>query len=446
MLRAGLYIRVSTEEQALHGYSLAAQREALTRYAQEHSYCIVDYYMDEGLSARKSFTKRKEFMRLLDDVKADRLDIILIIKLDRWFRSIRDYYKVQEILEAHHVDWKTVYENYDTSTASGRLHINIMLSVAQDEADRTSERVKFVFASKIQRGEAIAGIVPRGYKIENKHIVPGDPKDVEMVRDIFSKFLLYGSAYTTARYVWEHWDWNPAPKTIKNLLKNPVYIGTYYGIENYCEGIVDKDTFAQVQEVFERKVTTKSAPTGRIYLFSGMLRCADCGCRMAAFCTSNPNYIYYRCEGHARHGHHACPHSKHLNEKKLEKTLLENIGPYIDQYLIEYRAKSSASNPAKTERAKISAKLEKLKELYLNDLISLDEYRKDYAQYMERLNQIVVVDYPKLNTFALEKFQAQDFQAVYTTAGREEQRSMWRGIIREIAITQNNEIERIYFA
>ena len=76
----------------------------------------------------------------------------------------------------------------------------------------------------------------------------------------------------------------------------------------------------------------------------------------------------------------------------------------------------------------------------------MDEYRKDYAQYMERLNQIVVVDYPKLNTLALEKFQVQDFQAVYTTAGREEQRSMWRGIIREIAITQNNEIERIYFA
>lgn len=450
MLRAGLYIRVSTEEQALHGYSLTAQREALTKYAQEHSYCIVDYYMDEGLSARKSFTKRKEFMRLLDDVKADRLDVILIIKLDRWFRSIRDYYKVQEILEAHHVDWKTVYENYDTSTASGRLHINIMLSVAQDEADRASERVKFVFASKIQRGEAIAGIVPRGYKIENKHIVPGDPKDVEMVQDIFSKFLLYGSAYTTARYVWEHWDWNPAPKTIKNLLKNPVYIGTYYGVENYCEGIIDKDTFAQVQEVFERKVTTKSAPTGRIYLFSGMLRCADCGRLMSAFYTPNSGKsdgrVYYRCESHARHGCNVCTHSKHLNEKKLEKMLLENIGPYIDQYLIEYRAKSSASNPAKAERAKILAKLEKLKELYLNDLISLDEYRKDYAQYMERLNQIVVVDYPKLNTLALEKFQVQDFQAVYTTAGREEQRSMWRGIIREIAITQNNEIERIYFA
>ena len=107
MLRAGLYIRVSTEEQVLHGYSLDAQREALTKYAQEHSYYIVDYYVDEGLSARKSYTKRGEFMRMLNDVKNNRLDLILIIKLDRWFRSVKDYYKVQEILEAHHVDWKT---------------------------------------------------------------------------------------------------------------------------------------------------------------------------------------------------------------------------------------------------------------------------------------------------------------------------------------------------
>ena len=68
--------------------------------------------------------------------------IILVTKLDRWFRNIGEYYKVQEILEAHNVSWKTIYEDYDTSTAAGRLKINIMLSVAQDEADRASERIK----------------------------------------------------------------------------------------------------------------------------------------------------------------------------------------------------------------------------------------------------------------------------------------------------------------
>jgi len=202
MIRAGLYIRVSTEEQALHGYSLEAQREALTRYAREHDYYIADYYTDEGASARKPFTKRREFMRMLNDVQADKLNLILILKLDRWFRSVRDYYKVQEILETHHVDWKTVLENYDTSTAAGRLHINIMLSVAQDEADRDSERIRFVFQDKLRRNEVI-GKIPRGYKVENKKMVPGDEKTVEMVRDIFRAFLELGSFYATTVYVQE---------------------------------------------------------------------------------------------------------------------------------------------------------------------------------------------------------------------------------------------------
>ena len=446
MLRAGLYIRVSTEEQVLHGYSLDAQREALTKYAQEHSYYIVDYYVDEGLSARKSYTKRGEFMRMLNDVKNNRLDLILIIKLDRWFRSVKDYYKVQEILEAHHVDWKTVYENYDTSTASGRLHINIMLSVAQDEADRTSERIKFVFADKLRRKEVIAGTVPRGYKIENKHLVPGDPHDVEMIQAIFSHFLLSGSHYTTANYVRENWNWNPDPSAIKKILQNTVYIGNYHNIENYCKSIIDKKIFNQVQDMFANKRTIKSAPTNRVYIFSRLLKCADCGQAMAGTYQTHRRieYYYYRCELYSRR--RACTHSKRINEKVLENVLLESLESYIDQYLMEYHAKIAAPNPLKNERAKLTKKLEKLKDLYLNDLISMDEYRLDYNRYMEKLNQIQVVDYPKPNIATLEKFQAESFRTAYLQANREQRRSMWRSLIREIFITSDNRIERISFA
>jgi len=120
-LRAALYIRVSTEEQALHGYSMEAQREALTRYAKENNLLIVDYYVDEGKSAREKMQSRTAFQRLMQGVQADKIDLILFIKLDRWFRSIKDYYKTQEILEAHHVDWRTTEEQYNTSTTNGRL-------------------------------------------------------------------------------------------------------------------------------------------------------------------------------------------------------------------------------------------------------------------------------------------------------------------------------------
>ena len=171
MTRVALYIRVSHDEQVMHGLSLEAQREALEKHARERGYSIVDIYADEGITARKQLSKRKELQRLLSDVKKDKIDLILVTKLDRWFRNIKDYYTVQDILEAHNCNWRTIFENYDTSTASGRLHINIMLSVNQDECDRTSERIKAVFKHKKENKEVCSGNVPYGYYIdENKHM------------------------------------------------------------------------------------------------------------------------------------------------------------------------------------------------------------------------------------------------------------------------------------
>lgn len=133
ILRVALYPRVSTEEQATHGYSLELQEEALVRYANDHGYKIVGIYRDEGNSARKPVMKRKVMLQLLEDVKAGKIDRILFLKLDRWFRNVREYHIVQEILEAHNVTWQATMEEYDTVTANGRLRVNIMLSVAENE-------------------------------------------------------------------------------------------------------------------------------------------------------------------------------------------------------------------------------------------------------------------------------------------------------------------------
>ena len=105
MTRVALYVRVSTEEQKINGLSLDAQREALEKHAKEKGYRIVDIYADEGITARKQLSKRKELQRLLSDVKNDKIDLILVTKLDRWFRNIKDYYTVQDILEAHNCNW-----------------------------------------------------------------------------------------------------------------------------------------------------------------------------------------------------------------------------------------------------------------------------------------------------------------------------------------------------
>lgn len=203
MTKVALYIRVSTEEQALHGYSIEAQKESLREYCKKNEYKVIGEYVDEGISARKKFNKRKGFLRLLNDVEAHKFDLILFTKLDRWFRNIADYYKIQEILERNNVNWKTIYENYDTTTASGRLHINIMLSVAQDEADRTSERIKAVFKTKLAKGEAVYWAT--AIWLENKKIVI-DESAAAIVKDIYNYYINSKSVHATYRYYKQQYE------------------------------------------------------------------------------------------------------------------------------------------------------------------------------------------------------------------------------------------------
>ena len=129
ILRGALWERVSTEEQAKFGYSIKAQVEALEEHAGDNRIKIVDHYCDEGVSAGKPYTKRPEMMRLLDDIKAGKIDIIIFTRLDRWFRNVKEYFKVQEILEQHKVEWKAIYEDYDTTTPNGRMAITIFLAI-----------------------------------------------------------------------------------------------------------------------------------------------------------------------------------------------------------------------------------------------------------------------------------------------------------------------------
>ena len=188
-IRCAIYDRVSTDMQVKDGLSLDAQREALTAYAVSHGYEIVGVYSDEGLTARKKLQNRKNLIRLLNDVKADKIDLILVARLDRWFRNVKDYHNTQAILEAHGCNWKTIYEEYDTTTSNGRFAINIMLSVNENECDRDSERIRSVFEYKKLQKQNLCGKPAYGYKMDaQKHLVK-DPATKHIVEDIFDHYF-----------------------------------------------------------------------------------------------------------------------------------------------------------------------------------------------------------------------------------------------------------------
>lgn len=450
MTRVALYIRVSTSEQAINGLSLEAQREALEKYAKNKGYSIVDIYADEGITARKQLSKRKELQRLLSDVKKDKIDLILVTKLDRWFRNIKDYYTVQEILEAHNCNWRTIFENYDTSTASGRLHINIMLSVNQDECDRTSERIKAVFKHKKENKEVCSGNVPYGYYIdENKHMQIDEEKAKE-IQDAYNHYELHNNMMQTRNYLSDKYGYITYTATRKRLT-HEAYTGVVNGIKDFCPAIISAKQYKNVQRLIgmNKKEYKPKAPQEE-YIFSGMIKCKVCGGSFNSnrMFRSGKCYKFYRCQRAKREKN--CDNKYTISEKGiLEPYLLNHIKDELKQYKVSYEIKQANKDTADLSSRLVKArnKLSKLKDLYLDDLIDKDAYKAEYA----RLNGIIsdlereMDNDSEMDISAVETILSMDFEGIYQTLQPNEKRYLWQSIIDYIEVGTNRDDITIHF-
>lgn len=446
METVALYCRVSTEEQALNGDSLRMQEQELTNYAKNNNMSIYDIYIDDGYTATN--LKRPALQRLLNDIENKKIDRVLFVKLDRWSRGVRNYYKLFDILERNNCNWQTIFEKYDTSTASGRLHINIMLSVAENESSTTSERIKAVFKDKVMRGEVITGKCPIGYKIENKKLVIDKEKE-QLVKDIYDHYEKSNSIVSTTKYFNNISSFTV--DRIKRILKNKIYIGEYKGNVNYCEPIISIEQFNKVQELLKinRKKYEKNKIYDKDYIFTGLLKCKCCGNNLIGNrITRNSNIIgkyvdlSYRCSNH--HMKNLCNNKYNITEKTLEKHLIKHIKEELNNYIVNMQI-TEINNTKKDNTKvinKIKNKIEKLKDLYLDDLIDKETYKKDYEELNNQLEELSKEDTNKIiNIEPLQEFLKLDIPIIYDTLNSLEKRRLWVSIIDYIEIgTNKNEI------
>lgn len=447
MKRTAIYIRVSTDEQAKEGDSIPAQREALRKYIDEHEeLALADEYVDEGISGRK-FQQRDELQRLLDDVRAGKIDLIAFTKLDRWFRSVRHYSSTQDLLDKYHVDWIAIWEPmFGTATPSGRLVVNQMMSIAQYEAENTGSRIRQVFEYKVQQGEVLSGHIPRGYVIQNKHLVPGP--DADVIIDLFNFFSKSGSIYRTTKHFQQLTGESLCYSSIKTILKNRKYIGEFRGNPNYCPPLVPRELFFDCQRKLSMNVKTSAKYQ---YIFSGLFVCAECGRRFGALkvkhtlksgITHSPAY---RCMRHYGGYTKDCPNSKIVYEKTMEKYLLENIAELATAFKIEYRERQKDSREAQKNVDTLNRKLERLKELYLNELIDISEYKKRREEYLEQISALKAPAHAEPRDFSeLDKLSGIDLKTVYGTLNNAEKRYLWRSVIKEIRVTKDRQISIIF--
>ena len=249
------YVRVSSQEQKLHGLSLDAQKMKITEYAEEHNMRIVEWYVDEGVSGRKLIRKRPELQRMIQDAEQGKFSRILFIKLDRFFRSVAEYHECMKRIAP--VVWTTTEEKYDLSTAQGRMLVNMKLTIAEMEADQTGERISIVNDYKVTTGQPLSGSVPFCYKIvkdegSGRKKIVKDPETSYVMEDILEHFQTHQSIRKTVLYINAKYKLTMAYKTIAETLHNPIICGEYRDNPTYVsDPYIDRETFDRIQKMIK---------------------------------------------------------------------------------------------------------------------------------------------------------------------------------------------------
>lgn len=459
--RCAIYIRVSTAEQAIHGKSLEAQLDYLSNYAREHEMHIVDVFADEGKTARKNFRNRKAIKSLLEHVKNDEIDVILFWKMDRWFRNVSDFYKVQDILDAHNTKWIAAAEpNISMDTREGRLNLNLVLAIGQNETDTTSERIKFVNEASVNQGKLIFGkdSMPFGYTSAvingaKKMVIDDTKKDI--VNEVFRYFLQCQSKRGTVSYIKENYCPEFTYAVLQKMLSNPLYTGSYKTNPSYCPAYLDTETWSKVQELSQRNI--KKTPSKNIYLFTGLIKCPICGhsytgVYSARTLCKNTNdkrtYIYYRCSYGSLNKLHKI---KPINELKIEQYLLDNLDNELKSLIIKcVSIKNNDNCPLKPNPGKTKREIERLNYLFQKGRIDPDKYEKEFDSLNIKLRNIeleLAKENSELSTDHdyLKSLLESDWKSIYSIYTRESKRSFWRNIIKEIVIDGQNNISSIIF-
>lgn len=437
--RVGLYGRVSTEEQALRGFSIEAQVDALKEYAKKNNMKIVDVYLDEGISGAKPPLKRPALKRLLDDVEAGKIDMILFTKLDRWFRSVKEYFKVQDILDNNKVEWKAIQEDYDTTTANGQMAITIFLAVAQNERDRTAERIKVVLDHKRKNKEACFGgqAIPFGYAKEQDtngimRLVK-DPETQQACQEFWDILIKSNNLNKAIRHMAHEYGITKDWKSWSRMTQSDFYCGIHRGVQDYCPAYVTPEEFLKFQE----RETVKGTPTGIPYFFRGMMRCPQCGHKLCG--NSDRRYgrvnKSYRCAIRGR----GCTNHGAVSELKIEKQLMERLDEFMRGTIAEVEIEANnPKNKTDSERRikNLKEQLRRLNVMYMAGNKSDEEYFKEDAEIklaISKAEKELEISRPR-NVEHLKDMLESDYRTLYKTFTPEEKQEFWQDLIKEIKL------------
>lgn len=400
-MRCAIYRRVSTDMQVEEGFSLEAQRIRLLAYAESQGWTVVEDYCDEGFSAKS--LERPEMQRLIADISKKKFDIVLVYRLDRFVRSVVDLHELLQLMEQHDVKFKSATEIFDTTSATGRLFITLIATLAQWERETIAERVHLGMSKKAEQGERNGAPAPFGYDMVDGKLVLNED-EAKWVRYIFDRYESVG-AQTVARELnrkgvrtkrGETWS----DFSVRYVLRNPIYAGyVRWNYETWSNGhrkktgseiivpinqddfhpLISKEKYDDIQVLLRRR-SAKAFRSDNFYPFSGVAKCARCGYGMTGSTKPKNGYRYYKCRGRINFGICDMPL---ISEESIERAFLEALELAEAEIGIEPPEQTMTKEEIQRQMVRLKQKKERAEELYLEGDITKERYNKIIEEVRE---------------------------------------------------------------
>lgn len=330
----GLYPRVSTEDQFRNGHSLGEQKERMLKLCDYKNYEVYKVYEDAGISAKDM--NRPAFQEMIQDIKDGKINKIIVYKLDRLTRSIKDLEEICTFLEENNCSLESMCEDINTSTANGKFFIRMLTILAQLEIERTSERTKFGMIGAVKKSHFV-GRAPIGYDKQDKKLVINDIES-EVIRRIFDLYIKGMDANAITKLLNEEKALNRKwiPTLVDRILSNEIYIGNY--VHRKTISVEESQTFIGVapaiieEEVFniaqvQKQKNLKNYKRKQTYIFMQSIKCPKCDTIMGG-CSSKSHtgekHCYYQCAN--------C--KTRVSEKKIEKQMINFLDDMLDFFLL----------------------------------------------------------------------------------------------------------------
>ena len=418
---AGLYPRVSTEDQSRFGHSLDEQEDRLKKLCEFKDYEIYKVYREEGVSAKD--TNRPKFKEMIQDMKDGKINKIVVYKLDRLTRSIQDLENICKMLEEYNCDLESVAEEINTGNANGKFFIRMLTILAQLEIERTSERTKFGLIGAAKKGH-ISGQPALGYtkKDKSKKLVI-DELESDVVKRIFSIYLEGSSVchiceiFNEENVLNKHW----ATTTVDKILSNKIYIGSIeHGkrdkkntqiFEDVVPAIIDKTTFECVQKRKEKNL--KNYKRKRPYIFMQKILCPKCHKIMGGESSTSgtgDKHIYYNCN--------CC--KRRISEKKIESELMKFLNDMLDFFLIidnsfkpsMYRDIDEEITKYEKLKKDLNDKITRIKQEFMNGEIAAKSFEKE-LHYLEKEIKNIEIKIAELKDLKQNNEHKQDVELFF---------------------------------